>query len=492
MTARAIKPLGALVDERNAYRERALALTEELNQRQQRLTELTEERQRLEHRLTERQQLLSQLTEERDRLQQQLTERQQLVSHLREERDQLQEQLTERLQPPSDLIRISQLRRPFHNDGGRAYTATLNELPPADALMLLLEDGKPLGPGATAHQAIRDLGTGRFSVWNGVLHFSASDNTDCNENGRDYHLIALDSALLREQIDLEQNDEAVLCLVAGNARHNNRFFGNFFQYYEGIMGSLRRNNVAVPKVILEIGSGSRPYTGLRFLLEGAERYFANDLYDVQRTFSPIFIDALRSTCNVINPVMSLRFNKIFKRDGEIYRASGLETIGGRSFDSIEDVGTIEFIHSTSVLEHVQEPERIIRKMADLLRSGSYMWHSIDFRDHRDFSTPLGFLKMTDEEYRPIATENRLRPSEWISLLNRYGFDIIERQDMSMAPESVKAGHGISEAAYRFFGSDAMIIPFVTNEMRAHFAEPFRNKDLVDLSILCMQVLCRKR
>jgi hypothetical protein len=460
IAVRAVKPLGTLVDERNAYRERASALTEERNQ-----------------------------------LHQQLTERQQLVSHLTEERHQLQQQLTERQQFVSDLIEVLQLRRPFHGNGSAAYAASLNERPDPDALVVLLEDGKALGPGGTQHRAIRELGAGRFSLWNGVLHFSASDNTDCNENGRDYRLIVLTGALLREQIvgHLEQNDETVLRVVAGNARHNNRFFTNFFQYYEGISGCLRRNSIAVPKVILEIGSGARPYTGLRFLFEGVERYLANDLYEVQSVFSPIFIDALRSTCLVINPVLGLRFDSIFKRDGEIYRARGLEALGGRSFDSIdEDVGAAEFIHSTSVLEHVQEPERVVRKMADLLRSGGHMWHSIDFRDHRDFSRPLAFLELTEEEYRPIATENRLRPSEWIDLLNRSGFDIIERQDQTMTPESVRAGHGVSEAAYRFFGPNTPITPFVTDEMRARFAAPFSNKDLVDLSIMCMQVLCRKR
>jgi Methyltransferase domain len=502
VAARTVKRLGRLVDERNAYQERASALTEErdelkqqLTERQQLVSHLTEERDQLQQQLAERRQLVSHLTEERDQLQQRLIERQQLVSHLTEERDQLQQRLTERLQLVSDFIRVSQLRRPFHAGEGKAYTATLNALPATDALVLLLEDDKPLGPGGTELRAIRDLGAGRFSLWNGVLHFSASDSTDCNDNGRDYQLIVLNRELFREQIvgHFEQDDEAVLRLVAGNARHNNRFFANFFQYYETIIGYLSRNNIRVPKVILEIGSGARPYTGLRFLFEGTERYLANDLYEVQSTFSPIFIDALRSACLAINPVLWLRFDKIFKRDGEVYRASGLEPVGGRSFDAIDDEAeAFEFIHSTSVLEHVQEPERIIRKMADLLRSGAHMWHSIDFRDHRDFNTPLAFLEMTEEEYQPIATENRLRPSDWIDLLNRYGFDIIERQDWTMTPESVRAGHGISEASYRFFDPDATITPFVTNAMRAQFVAPFRNKDLVDLSIICTQILCRKR
>src|SRR5262249_10799024 len=145
VAVRTVKPLRALVDERNAYRESASALSEERNQ-----------------------------------LQKQLTEGQQLVSLLTEERNQLQQQLTGRKQLASDLIRVLRLQRPFHSDGGVAYSATLNELPATDALVLLLEDNKALGPGGSEHQVIRDHGAGRFTLWNGALFFSASDSTDCN------------------------------------------------------------------------------------------------------------------------------------------------------------------------------------------------------------------------------------------------------------------------------------------------------------------------
>jgi glycosyltransferase involved in cell wall biosynthesis/GT2 family glycosyltransferase/tetratricopeptide (TPR) repeat protein len=54
--------------------------------------------------------------------------------------------------------------------------------------LILLEDGRPLGPAHAVHADIRLLGHGRFSFWNNSLWFSASDNTDPNSNGRRYEI----------------------------------------------------------------------------------------------------------------------------------------------------------------------------------------------------------------------------------------------------------------------------------------------------------------
>jgi hypothetical protein len=53
--------------------------------------------------------------------------------------------------------------------------------------MILVENGRPLGPAHAAHYAIAMLGAGRFSHWGprGIL-FSASDNSDPRTNGKEY------------------------------------------------------------------------------------------------------------------------------------------------------------------------------------------------------------------------------------------------------------------------------------------------------------------
>jgi SAM-dependent methyltransferase len=42
--------------------------------------------------------------------------------------------------------------------------------------LLLFQNGVLIGPAHTLHQDIRDFGRGRYSHWQGVLHFSTSDN----------------------------------------------------------------------------------------------------------------------------------------------------------------------------------------------------------------------------------------------------------------------------------------------------------------------------
>jgi hypothetical protein len=52
--------------------------------------------------------------------------------------------------------------------------------------LLLLEDGKPLGPAHAFHADIRQSGGGRYSHWNDDIYFSASDGSDPRTNGRTY------------------------------------------------------------------------------------------------------------------------------------------------------------------------------------------------------------------------------------------------------------------------------------------------------------------
>src|SRR6266542_1275792 len=58
----------------------------------------------------------------------------------------------------------------------------------------LTENGRPLGPGGTLHDDIRQMGQGRYSHWGNSLYFAASDNSNPNTNGRKYILRTTTSA----------------------------------------------------------------------------------------------------------------------------------------------------------------------------------------------------------------------------------------------------------------------------------------------------------
>ena len=53
---------------------------------------------------------------------------------------------------------------------------------------IVYENSIPLERPNSMHQEIRELGNGRYSVWEGKLYFSSSDNTDPRANGRVYEL----------------------------------------------------------------------------------------------------------------------------------------------------------------------------------------------------------------------------------------------------------------------------------------------------------------
>ncbi len=97
------------------------------------------------------------------------------------------------------------LQPPFRADGGHAWVSKIYSMPELleragvpdsteaheASRVLLLEDGCALGPAHSLHAVIRASGCGRYSHWGDepALHFSTSDNSDPNSNGRRYSII---------------------------------------------------------------------------------------------------------------------------------------------------------------------------------------------------------------------------------------------------------------------------------------------------------------
>ena len=94
----------------------------------------------------------------------------------------------------------NQISGPFAHEGGYSWAFVMPREFDATAdtavdlkrsTMQLYEDGKPIGPAHARHVDIANLGGGRYSHWRvpggaSVLIFSATDNTNPNENSRRY------------------------------------------------------------------------------------------------------------------------------------------------------------------------------------------------------------------------------------------------------------------------------------------------------------------
>ncbi|MEN6642855.1 MAG: hypothetical protein ABFE08_10445 [Armatimonadia bacterium] len=94
--------------------------------------------------------------------------------------------------PPFEEILDPQKMR---KEIGFAYQVSFEHGCPSDqgggvSKLVLLEDGKPLGPKNSPHAVIRTDGGGRYSHWGArTLWFSTSDNSDPRTNGRQYKVV---------------------------------------------------------------------------------------------------------------------------------------------------------------------------------------------------------------------------------------------------------------------------------------------------------------
>ncbi|WP_354096255.1 hypothetical protein [Bradyrhizobium sp. RT10b] len=93
--------------------------------------------------------------------------------------------------PSPDPPKAANLSGPFRKIDATAYQALAPKLDaladvdygPTRSTIVLLENGRPLGPAHTPGRVIN----GSYSHWRGAgIIFSASDNSDPNTNGRTY------------------------------------------------------------------------------------------------------------------------------------------------------------------------------------------------------------------------------------------------------------------------------------------------------------------
>jgi 2-polyprenyl-3-methyl-5-hydroxy-6-metoxy-1,4-benzoquinol methylase len=87
--------------------------------------------------------------------------------------------------------------------------------------------------------------------------------------------------------------------------------------------------------------------------------------------------------------------------------------------------------SIAVLEHLYDVESAFNHLSRVTKPEGLGSHMVDFRDHRDFSRPLEYLLMGENEFygKFKATHgeigNRYRPKEMQDLLESAGFEIKE-------------------------------------------------------------------
>ncbi|HMB44228.1 MAG TPA: class I SAM-dependent methyltransferase [Candidatus Methanoperedens sp.] len=225
------------------------------------------------------------------------------------------------------------------------------------------------------------------------------------------------------------------------------------------------------KQILELGPGNSIALAMNFLCNSSGKYLMVDKYprilktekQAKHLLEQItyFEEKYHSNLNNFINKDNLEFNEAFLT----YMQDSAEDLRNISSHSVD------IILSISVLEHIRDVEKSFKEMRRILKEGGVMYHSIDLRDHYNSNEPLKFLKYSDFAWDNFLTKegysytNRLRIYDYMELLAKYGFEIIN----------------INKIIY---DSDL-------TEQKS-FIKKFRDEDKENLKVLSIEILAKKR
>jgi hypothetical protein len=190
----------------------------------------------------------------------------------------------------------------------------------------------------------------------------------------------------------------------------------------------------VGKTCLEIGSGWVLTHSLTLHLLGARRVIATDIVPI--ALPQTLNAAVREAQAGLIPDLLAPFSSY---SDVRHRLGRLRQIANYSFASLGQLGVeyrapidlsrvsigepVDFIFSTSVLEHVPENDvsALLDSLAASLRPGGQMVHCIHLEDHEDLeNAPFAFLSLDGLSYSremQTARGNRLRLSSWLAAFN---------------------------------------------------------------------------
>jgi SAM-dependent methyltransferase len=116
---------------------------------------------------------------------------------------------------------------------------------------------------------------------------------------------------------------------------------------------------------------------------------------------------------------------------------------------------VDIIYSNNVLEHIKNIDLNIKSMVRILKSGGYLYHNIDLRDHYNFNEPFLFYKYEDSVWENYLTRegvsytNRLRYDDFTRIFKENGFEVIyyqtKKQEVAIKKLSSKFKNKSSES-----------------------------------------------
>jgi SAM-dependent methyltransferase len=198
--------------------------------------------------------------------------------------------------------------------------------------------------------------------------------------------------------------------------------------FEDIKRMLPENYSLKDKICLELGPGNSEFIAKSLILNGAKKVFLIDKFPRCET-------TLKQKQYIIRENNFLK-QKYKNADKWLINVSNIEFWVG-DIGNFKSSRKFDFICSLSVLEHVKNPEKMIKSLGGIIKQGGLMYHKIDLRDHFNFANSSLFYKYPDlvwERYltrEGISYTNRLRYGEWLDIFKDSGFEIVTLKTTKM-------------------------------------------------------------
>ncbi|MFW6127209.1 MAG: class I SAM-dependent methyltransferase [Thermodesulfobacteriota bacterium] len=199
------------------------------------------------------------------------------------------------------------------------------------------------------------------------------------------------------------------------------------------------------KKVLEIGPGTNFGLILSLACHGAQALVADRfLAPWDPDYHPRFYALLRD--RLINRWPSIDttpLDMVLSQGGYPRESISLYPYSLEELSELPDE-SVDVIISNAVLEHLYDLKSAFTYLARITKPGGLDIHTVDFRDHRDFSRPLEYLLLSDKEFARGFKEchgehgNRYRPQEMRQLFEQVGFTIKSLQPISVVEEEYLA------------------------------------------------------
>lgn len=263
-------------------------------------------------------------------------------------------------------------------------------------------------------------------------------------------------------------DRELLALLASGRQTNGSAIYNIgiFNFYSAIWRDYGKGEHS-PR-ILEIGPGANLGTGLLFVASGAKKYSGLDLFQGPQLYNRQSYAAAYDLLNLVAPAsIRVKPEQIYAVEGDrvVFKPERMEYLYPReSFDIRLPDGSLDFVFSHSVFEHISDPDRTVMAIAKVLRRGGISAHHFDMRDHTDFSRPLEFLKADENAWRArFAGENayqytnRRRLSDFVRMIERSGLKILKVEPTSRVPMSAGIRAGLQSGFQKYGLEDLAVV-----------------------------------